>query len=153
MTPDPGAGGSAGDETPDARPDGGPPGADLFDLLEGMLGGGADNALGALGGLGDVLRQAQSLGQQEVTGQAGGGVVKVTMSGDFDVRSVQIDPAAVDPDDVAMLEDLVLAAFRDAADAARRLAFGGLGGGVGGRPGLPGLPGVGPPEEGDGGPT
>jgi len=117
---------------------------DLFDLLEGMLGGGAESALG---GLGDMLRQAQSLGQQEVTGQSGGGAVRVTMTGDFDVRSVHIDPDAVDPADVGMLEDLVLAAFRDAADAARRLALGNLGAGPGGPLGL------GPPGGGGSGPS
>ena len=138
------------DDEIDAEPydpnadDPGPLGPDLMDLLEGMLGGGSGNSIGALGGLGDMVRRAQELGQQEVVGQAGGGVVRVTMSGDFDVRSVHIDPAAVDPEDVSMLEDLVLAAFRDAADAARRLAFGGIG---------PGLPGLDPPGAGGGGPS
>ena len=123
---DEGAGGmSEGEEGAAIELPGGP-GSDIFDLLEGMLGGapgvGADSPLG---GLVDILRRAQSLGQQEVVGQVGGGAVRVTMTGDFDVRAVHIDPAAVDPADVSMLEDLVLAALRDAADAVRRLAMGG----------------------------
>ena len=92
--------------------------------------------------LAQVLQQAQQLQQQlmeaqaaaaehEVEGQAGGGVVKVTVTGGFEFRSITIDPAAVDPSDVAMLEDLVLAAVRDAVAKASELnqeAIGGLGG-------------------------
>lgn len=50
-----------------------------------------------------------------VTGTAGGGAVRVEVTGGFEFRDVTISPDAVDPDDVAMLEDLVLAALRDAA--------------------------------------
>ncbi len=92
--------------------------------------------------LAHVLQQAQQLQQQlmeaqaaaaerVVEGQAGGGAVKVVVTGGFDFRSVTIDPAAVDPGDVAMLEDLVLAAVRDAVAKASELnqeAMGGLGG-------------------------
>jgi DNA-binding YbaB/EbfC family protein len=68
---------------------------------------------------------------QSVEGQAGGGAVKVTMTGGGEVTRVSIAPAAVDPTDVEMLEDLVLAAFHDAqAKVAeiRQAAIGEIGG-------------------------
>jgi DNA-binding YbaB/EbfC family protein len=68
---------------------------------------------------------------QSVEGQAGGGAVKVTMTGGGEVTRVSIAPAAVDPTDVEMLEDLVLAAFHDAqAKVAeiRQTAIGEIGG-------------------------
>ena len=76
---------------------------------------------------------------QSVEGQAGGGVVRITMTGGFEFTSVVIDPTAVDPGDVEMLQDLVLAAVRDAvakfnrlnADAMQSMGNG-LGGGLGG---------------------
>ena len=95
----------------------------------------------------DLLKQAQQMQQQlveaqqaaaeqVVEGQSGGGVVKVTVTGSMEFRSVQIDPAAVDPGDVAMLEDLVLAAIHDAVGKVNELsqqAMGGLDlGGLGG---------------------
>ncbi len=57
----------------------------------------------------------------EVVGQAGGGLVRVTMTGAGDVVRVRIDAAAVDPAEVDLLEDLVLAALHDAADRAHAL--------------------------------
>lgn len=100
--------------------------------------------LGGLGGLdlGGLLAQAQQMQQQmvqaqtdiadeTVEGNAGGGVVRIVATGGFDFVSVHIDPKVVDPDDVEMLEDLVLAAIRDAitqvGDLNKR-AMGGLGG-------------------------
>ncbi len=76
--------------------------------------------------------------EQEVEGQAGGGVVKMRVTGAMEFRSVSIDPAVVDPDDVGMLEDLVLAAIHDAMAQAAKvnesamggLDLGGLGGGL-----------------------
>lgn len=66
------------------------------------------------------LADAQaSLAEAEVTGTAGGGLVTVTMTASGEVRAVKIDPKAVDPDDVETLEDLVLAAVTNAAEAAR----------------------------------
>lgn len=50
----------------------------------------------------------------EVEGQAGGGMVAVTLSGKFDLRRVRIDPKLIDPAEPAMLEDLVVAAHADA---------------------------------------
>lgn len=89
-----------------------------------------------------LLQQAQAMQQQlmeaqataaerEVEGHAGGGVVKVTVTGGMEFRRVTIDPQAVDPDDVTMLEDLVLAALHDAVAKANEVnqeAMGGLGG-------------------------
>jgi DNA-binding YbaB/EbfC family protein len=87
-----------------------------------------------------VEAQAQ-LAQTEVVGTAGGGLVTATVTGSGDVLSVKIDPKAVDPDDVESLEDLVVAAIRDAATNAAELqqsAMGPLAGGLGGL-GLPGM--------------
>jgi nucleoid-associated protein EbfC len=85
------------------------------------------------------LAAAQAeLAAAEVTGTAGGGLVTVTASGAGEVTAVRIDPKAVDPEDVETLEDLVLAAVRNAADEARALAekkMGPLTGGLG----LPGM--------------
>lgn len=81
----------------------------------------------------NLLRQAQqlqqrlaqvqaALEQETIEGSAGGGVVKATVTGKQRVQSVRIDPSVVDPQDVAMLEDLVLAAVNDAMDKAQELA-------------------------------
>lgn len=57
-----------------------------------------------------------------VDGSAGGGVVKATVTGKQEVVSVTIDPGAIDPEDVDMLQDLVVAAVNDALKASRDLA-------------------------------
>ena len=49
-----------------------------------------------------------------VEGQSGGGLVKVTVNGKFDTRSIKIDPSLLKPEDAEMLEDLIVAAFTDA---------------------------------------
>jgi len=75
--------------------------------------------------LGSMLSQAMAMQQQfeaaradaasrEFVGQAGGGAVAIRVTGSLQVLNVSISPQAVDPSDVAMLEDLVLAAFHDA---------------------------------------
>lgn len=125
--------------------------------------------------LGGLLQQAQAMQQQlleaqaraaeeEVEAESGGGVVKIRVTGGLDFRSVKIDPKVVDPDDVEMLEDLVLAAIREAVAEAQALtaeAMGGLGdlmggmGGLGGAGGGPGgldglageLPGLSAPQD------
>jgi len=88
------------------------------------------------------LMSAQAeLGEAQVEGSAGGGLVTATMSGTGELMSLQIDPKAVDPDDVETLQDLVVAAVRDAARAAADLTqekMGPLAGGLGGL-GLPGM--------------
>ncbi len=65
------------------------------------------------------MQQEMAKAQEEiqtttVEGAAGGGVVKVTMSGDFRLTKIALGKAAVDPDDVETLEDLIIAAFNDA---------------------------------------
>jgi len=86
--------------------------------------------------------QAQAeLAEKQVTGTAGGGLVTATVTGAGDVVALKIKPEAVDPDDVESLEDLVVAAIRDAAANAQALqsqAMGPLAGGLGGL-GLPGM--------------
>lgn len=90
------------------------------------------------GSLGDFLAQMQELqatvaaaeaaaAAESVVGSAAGGAVRVRASGELSFDSVSIDPSVVDPSDVSILEDLVLAAIRDAAaqlTAARRSAMG-----------------------------
>lgn len=56
----------------------------------------------------------QELKQISATGSSGGGIVKVTMNGQFETTAVQLDPIAVDPRDVPMLQDLIVAAAHDA---------------------------------------
>ncbi len=56
----------------------------------------------------------EDLGNQEVEGSAGGGMVQVTLNGKGEAKKVKIDPTLLGPDDVEVLEDLVLAAFNDA---------------------------------------
>ena len=86
----------------------------------------------------EQLMQAQAeAAEQVVEGHAGGGVVTVEVSGGMDFRKVTIDPKAVDPNDVEMLEDLIVAAIRDAVSKVQELnqqALGGLGGLLGGSP-------------------
>lgn len=80
----------------------------------------------------------QELSNETVDGSAGGGVVTVTMNGQQKVQEVKIDPAALDHDDVEMLQDLVLAAFNDAQEKVQKLAESRLGGLTGGL-NIPGL--------------
>jgi DNA-binding YbaB/EbfC family protein len=68
----------------------------------------------------DMARVEAELQALQVEGTAGGGVVKAVVTGKRDIVSVTIDPSAVDPDDVEMLQDLVVAAVGDALQGARR---------------------------------
>lgn len=100
-----------------------------------------------------ILQQAQKMQEQlmaaqaelataEVIGQAGNGLVQVTMTAAQEVRAVRIDPQIVDPEDVETLQDLVVGAIQDASRAAQELQaekMGPLAGGLGGDLGLPGL--------------
>ena len=88
-----------------------------------------------------MLQAQEQLAQAQVTGTAGGGLVTVTATGSGEVVGLKIDPRAVDADDVETLEDLLLAALRDAAQAAADLqgaTMGPVTGGLGGALGLPG---------------
>jgi nucleoid-associated protein EbfC len=88
----------------------------------------------------EMARIQEELKSDLVTASAGGGAVKVSITGDLTVTDVVIDPRAVDPEDVAMLQDMVVAATNEALRQAQELAntkmsrvMGGLGlpGGLG----------------------
>jgi nucleoid-associated protein EbfC len=88
------------------------------------------------------MEQAQEeLAVETVEASAGGGIVTVVITGSLEVRQVTIKPEAVDPDDVEMLQDLVVAATNEALRAAQDLASTKLGGATGGidLPNMPGL--------------
>jgi len=83
--------------------------------------------------MGNMMKQAQKMQakmasmQEELKNEvleasAGGGTVKVTITGDLQIRSIVIDPAAIDPDDADMLQDLVTAAVNEAIRSAQELA-------------------------------
>jgi len=89
----------------------------------------------------EMLAAQESLKDEVVEASAGGGMVTVRVSGDLNVRSITIDPQAVDPDDVELLQDTVLAAVNEGLRMAQDLAssrLGGIAGGLGGL-GLPGM--------------
>jgi DNA-binding YbaB/EbfC family protein len=110
----------------------------------------------------DMLAAQEKLKDERVEASAGGGMVKVVMTGDLELKSLQIEPDAVDPEDVEMLQDMVVAAVNEAVRSAQELqesklgglsegfdpmsaldalgmgGMGGLGGGGGGGGGLPG---------------
>ena len=80
----------------------------------------------------------EKLSQTEVSASAGGGMVKVVATGDMHVSSVTIDPEAVDPEDVELLQDMVLAAVNEALASAQQLASQQMGAITGGL-NIPGL--------------
>ena len=88
-----------------------------------------------------MTRVQEELRQSTVEASAGGGAVRVVMTGAQEVRSVEIDPAAVDPEEVEMLQDLVLAALNDAIGRSKQLAEQKMASVTGGM-GLPDLPGL-----------
>ncbi|TVY10848.1 YbaB/EbfC family nucleoid-associated protein [Paenibacillus cremeus] len=69
-----------------------------------------------------MLKAQEDLANRTIEGTAGGGVVTVTVNGQKKVQSIVIKPEAVDPDDVEMLQDLVLTAVNDALTKAEELA-------------------------------
>lgn len=84
-------------------------------------------------GMDDLLRQAQQmqakmadiqneLGSKQVEGSSGGGIVRVTCNGRQEILAVSIDKSVVDPDDLDMLQDLVMSAVNDALRLSRQLA-------------------------------
>ncbi len=101
------------------------------------------------GNMANLMKQAQKMQKQmedatreleekEMTATSGGGVVEVTVSGKREVTKIKIDPQAVDPDDVEMLEDLIMAAVNEAMRQIEEYSqntmgkiTGGLGGGMG----------------------
>lgn len=90
----------------------------------------------------EAVMQAQAeIAAAEVTGQAGNGLVTVTLKASGEIVSLTIDPKVVDPDDVEGLQDLVIGAVNDASARAQQLAAERLGplAGGGSLPGLPGF--------------
>jgi nucleoid-associated protein EbfC len=92
----------------------------------------------------DMLAAQEELKHEVVEASAGGGMVTVRVSGDLEVKEVRIDPSAVDPEDVEMLSDMVLAAINEALRSAQELATRKMGGATGGLD-LGGLGGLGMP--------
>ncbi|MBF0140856.1 MAG: YbaB/EbfC family nucleoid-associated protein [Magnetococcales bacterium] len=87
--------------------------------------------------LGNILKQAQKmqgemakiqekLAETTVVGQAGGGMVEITMDGKQEVRRVRIDPEVINKDDVELLEDIIAAAFNDAQKKVQAMTQEGL---------------------------
>lgn len=69
-----------------------------------------------------MLKIQEELAATTVEGSAGGGVVTAVVTGQREFQSIKIDPSAVDPEDVEMLEDLITAAVKDAMDKATALS-------------------------------
>ncbi|MER6465910.1 YbaB/EbfC family nucleoid-associated protein [Streptomyces sp. NPDC048409] len=91
----------------------------------------------------DLARAQEELANTEVDGQAGGGLVTATVTGAGELRTLKIDPKAVDPEDTETLADLVVAAVQAAnanAQALQQQKLGPLTQGLGGGSGIPGLP-------------
>ena len=89
----------------------------------------------------DMMAAQESLKDEVVEASAGAGMVTVQVTGDLIVKSIKIDPEAVDPEDVELLQDMVLAAVNEGMRSAQELAaakMGGIAGGLGGL-GLPGM--------------
>ena len=107
--------------------------------------GGFPGGMGMPGNMNNLMKQAQRMQRQmeesqkelqtkEFTAKAGGGAVEVTVTGAKEVTKVTIDKDAVDPDDVEMLQDMIMAAVNEAlrmADEAGNAAMGNLTGGMG----------------------
>jgi hypothetical protein len=112
------------------------------------LGGGGGLGLpgGAKGGLAGQLQAMQqqmaeaqeALGSKTVEASAGGGAVTVVMTGHQKLQSITIDPEVVDPEDVEMLQDLIMAAINEAVEASQNLAADEMGSITGGLH-IPGL--------------
>ena len=93
----------------------------------------------------DMARAQEELKNEVVEASAGGGMVTVKISGDLEIRELRIDPEAVDPDDVELLQDMVLAAVNEGIRAAQELAASKLNAATGGLGGPGGLGGLGLP--------
>lgn len=94
----------------------------------------------------EMMAAQEQLKDEVVEASAGGGMVTVKVSGDLEVKAIAIDPEAVDPEDVELLQDMVLAAVNEGLRAAQEMAsrkLGGITGGLGGPGG--GLGGLGLP--------
>ena len=108
--------------------------------MPGMGGGGMGNLMSQMQKLQEDMAKTQAqLETEEITVSTGGGVVTVVVTGGKIVKSIQIKPEAVDPNDVEMLQDMLLAAVNEALNKAAELQeerLGGLTGGLNLPPGL-----------------
>ena len=105
---------------------------------------------GVPGNMNNLLKQAQRMQRQmeeqqkemlekEFSATAGGGAVEITVSGSKELKAVKLDPEAVDPDDVEMLQDLIIAAANEAlkkVDEEQAAQMGKMTGGIGGMGGM-----------------
>lgn len=109
--------------------------------------GGFPGGMGMPGNMNNLMKQAQKMQKQmeettkeleekEITAAAGGGAVQVTVTGKKEIKAVKLDPEVVDPDDIEMLEDLIVAATNEALRQMEEISqkemakiTGGLGGG------------------------
>jgi nucleoid-associated protein EbfC len=89
----------------------------------------------------EMAKAQEDLKNEVVEATVGGGMVSVKMTGDMELKEIRIDPEAVDPDDVDMLQDMVLAAVNEALRSAQELASSKMNQAAGGLGGL-GLPGM-----------
>ena len=99
-----------------------------------------------------LARAQEDIQNTVVEATAGGGAVTVSMGGDYSVKSLKIEPEVIDPDDLGMLEDLIIAAMNEALGKVQALQAEPLAG-MGGIPGMPSIPGLGggaPAAGGDG---
>ena len=119
-------------------------------MAKGGYRGGMPGGMGGMGNMQQLMRQAQKmqadmqkaqeeLEAAELTASSGGGMVTATVSGDRKLKSITIKPEAVDPDDVEMLEDLIVAAVSEAMQQAEDLAAQKMGKATGGMGSVPGL--------------
>ena len=91
-----------------------------------------------------MAQAQQELAETTLEATAGGGAVRIVITGAQEVRSVEIDPSAIDPDEAEMLQDLVMTAMNEAIGRSKELErerMGSIAGGMG-IPGMPGLPGL-----------
>src|SRR3954453_6930523 len=92
-----------------------------------------------------MLKAQEGLKEEVVEASAGGGMVTVKVSGALELKELRIDPEAVDPDDVELLQDMVLAAVNEALRSAQELAASKMNAAAGGLAGPGGLGGLGLP--------
>lgn len=108
--------------------------------MPGMGGGGMGNIMAQVQKLQEEMAKTQeALGQEEITVSAGGGAVTFVVTGHNEFRALTIKPEVIDPDDVEMLQDLLLAGINDALAQVKKLEeerMGALTGGMGLPPGL-----------------
>lgn len=108
--------------------------------MGGMGGGNMGGLMAQVQKLQEEMGKTQeALGQEELTVSAGGGAVTIIITGHREFKSITIKPEVIDPNDVEMLQDLLLAAVNDAVEAAKALEeerMGALTGGMGLPPGL-----------------